>query len=76
MEYCYFTYTVGIRHGDEVEYFYGITTGEDYSDAMGNVYEEYCTKDITQIIIEDFDNRACLEMTKSALEDFKNAVNF
>ena len=43
---------------------------------MGNVYEEYCTKDITQIIIEDFDNRACLEMTKSALEDFKNAVNF
>ena len=24
MEYCYFTYTVGVRHGDEVEYFYGI----------------------------------------------------
>lgn len=76
MEYNYFTYRVQVQCDKDSSWLYGVTTGYDYSDAVANVCETYSNKKIIQLIVEDFDNSACLEMTKEALEDFKRAVNF
>ena len=70
----YFEYEVKMLEDDEEEIYYGVTTGENYQDAINNVIEYFGKYSLISVKLEEWDAEGCLVMTKEALSELREEV--
>lgn len=67
----YFEYEVQVWEDEGRKTYYGVTYGEDFSEALDNLIEFFEERNLISLKIEPWDASGCLVMSKEVLGELR-----